>query len=205
MFTQMKKRKYTKTLRAEQQEETRNRIIDALIELHQELGPANTTVKAVAEKAGVQRLTVYRHFPDETSMLQACTSHWLDSNPPPTSDAWDDIPDPLERCYAALLAFYRYYRHTEGMWAASYRDVEKVQALQAPMTEFETYLDQVALAIVKPWKTNKATKDRLKITLRHALHFLTWQSLRRQKLNDEKMAKLISAWLNGVTDGEHKR
>ena len=67
----MSKRKYTKTLRAEQQDETRSRIVDALVALHQELGPANTSVKAVAEKAGVQRLTVYRHFPDEASMFQA--------------------------------------------------------------------------------------------------------------------------------------
>jgi AcrR family transcriptional regulator len=204
MFIQMKKRKYTKTLRAEQQEETRNRIIDALIALHQEVGPANTTVKAVAEKAGVQRLTVYRHFPDETSMLQACTSHWLELNPPPDMNEWEEINDVRERSRMALLLFYRYYRQTEAMWSSSYRDVDSVVALQAPMAEFEAYLDQVTAELVKAWKKTKTLKSLLKTTLRHGLRFYTWQSLKNENLSDEKIAALIADWVSGVVgSGSH--
>lgn len=200
MFTQMKKRKYTKTLRAEQQDETRQRIIDALIELHQDIGPANTTVKAVAEKAGVQRLTVYRHFPDEARMLQACTSHWLELNPPPDMTEWEEINDATDRSHKALLLFYHYYRRTEAMWSSSYRDVKRVEALQAPMEEFETYLDQVAAELVKAWKKNKTVKSRLKTTLRHGLRFYTWQSLKNENLSDEKIATLVVNWLSGIVE-----
>jgi AcrR family transcriptional regulator len=195
----MKKRKYTKTLRAEQQDETRKRIIDALIALHQEVGPANTTVKAVAEKAGVQRLTVYRHFPDETRMLQACTSHWLELNPPPAADEWAAISDPCERCHAALLAFYRYYHRTQSMWVSSYRDVANVEALHKPMEEFEAYLDAVRDELLKAWKTKAGTKNRIKAILRHGLRFSTWQSLNEELQNDEKIADLMSIWLESVS------
>ena len=77
--------------------------------LHEELGPRATTISAIAEEAGVQRLTVYRHFPDETAVFQACTAHWLGLNPPPDPSGWAAIEDPLERLKAALTAFYRYY------------------------------------------------------------------------------------------------
>src|SRR5262249_54522395 len=88
-----RKRTYTKTLRAESEESTRQRIVDALVELHEELGPSRTTVSAVAERAGVQRLTVYRHFPDEPSMIRACSAHWAQLNPLP--DLAPSGADPL--------------------------------------------------------------------------------------------------------------
>jgi AcrR family transcriptional regulator len=203
MFTQMKKRKYTKSLRAEQQEETRQRIIDALIALHQEVGPANTTVKAVAEKAGVQRLTVYRHFPDETGMLQACTSHWLELHPPPDMTEWKEIDDAADRSRKALLSFYRYYRQTEAMWNSSYRDVDSVEALQAPMAEFEAYLDHVTAELVNAWKKTKTVKSLLKTTLRHGLRFYTWQSLKNENLSDEKIATLVANWLSGIIESRN--
>jgi len=199
MFTQMKKRKYTKTLRAEQQEQTRQRIVDALIALHQEVGPAATSVKAVAEKAGVQRLTVYRHFPDDASLFQACTSHWLQLHPPPEPSAWHDISDPAQRCATALSLFYRYYRRTEAMWSASYRDLDHVQALQPPMAEFEAYLDQIRDEMLKAWQPRRSVRAPLKTTLRHALDFQTWRSLKNQKLGDDKITRLVCDWLRGVT------
>ncbi|WP_455366376.1 TetR/AcrR family transcriptional regulator [Kaarinaea lacus] len=194
----MKKRKYNKSLRAEQQEQTRDRIVEAAMVLHEELGPAHTSIKAIAEKAGVQRLTVYRYFPDDVSLFHACTSHWLELNPPPDMNEWAEYENATERCHAALLAFYHYYRRTQAMWTVSYRDVDQVTALHEPMMQFETYLDQVCDDLIKAWKQTKNTKKQLQVTLRHALRFSTWQSLNQSKLKDEKIMELVGSWLNGI-------
>lgn len=194
----MEKRKYTKTLRAEKQDETRNRIVEALVALHEELGAAKTSVKAVAEKAGVQRLTVYRHFPDEASMFEACTSHYLGLHPPPSIADWENTEDPEARSHQGLLAFYKYYSQTHKMWSSGYRDVQQFEALEKPMNQFEAYLDQVCDDLVKAWKKTHKQKKLLQITLRHALRFSTWQSLQTAGLSDEKKTELVKTWLSCI-------
>ncbi len=114
MFTDMATRRYQQKRRAEQQAETRQRIVEAMVDLHREVGPARTTISAIAERAGVERLTVYRHFPDERSMFEACTSHYATQVPGPDPAAWAGIEEPAERLRAALLAFYDYYRPGGG-------------------------------------------------------------------------------------------
>src|SRR3954465_951907 len=111
----MTTRPYTKRRRAELEEETRRRITAATVELHREVGPARTTISAIAERAGVERLTVYRHFPDERSMFEACTTHYASEVPQPDPAKWAGIEEPAERLRAALLAFYDYYRRAEQM------------------------------------------------------------------------------------------
>src|ERR671929_225345 len=107
MFTQMATRKYELKRRAEQQAETRRRIVEAIVALHREVGPARTTIKAITERAGVERLTVYRHFADETAMFQACSAHFAaEVVPPPDPAEWEGVGDRAERLRAALLAFY---------------------------------------------------------------------------------------------------
>ena len=113
MFTDMatrkirkQPRKYEKKRRAEQEGETRQRIVEAMVDLHQEIGPARTTISAIAERAGVERLTVYRHFPDERSMFEACTTHYASVVPQPNPAAWADTQEPAERLRKALLEFY---------------------------------------------------------------------------------------------------
>jgi len=194
----MKKRKYTKTRRAEQQDETRERIVEAAVKLHEQLGPARTSIKAIAEQAGVQRLTVYRHFPDDDSLFQACTSHYLGIHPPPDMAEWVEIQDNSERSHAALLAFYRYYRQTAKMWTVAYRDVNEIEALHKLMGQFEAYIDMVNDDLVNSWKNTRAAKKHLHATLRHALRFSTWQSLVQTGLSDEKIANLVKSWLVGV-------
>jgi AcrR family transcriptional regulator len=198
----MSTRKYTKTRRAEQQDETRARIVEATVKLHEALGPAQTSIMAIAEAAGVQRLTVYRHFPDDASLFEACTTRYLELHPPPQPAAWADIGHPGERSHAALLAFYRYYRQTEKMWRAAYRDLDQVAAMQAPMGRFEAYLDQVADDLVQAWHTTQAARKPLKLTLRHALRFATWQSLKDARLKDRQIAELVQGWLAGVGNTE---
>jgi len=191
----MARRKYTKTLRAEQEDETREKIVEATVALHEELGPANTSIKAIAERAGVQRLTVYRHFPDDASLFQACTSHYLGQHPPPNMGDWAAILDPDERSRAALLAFYKYYRRTEQMWAGGYRDVEKVEALQAPMGQFEAYLDQVRDDLLASWAVSGENEKALALTIRHCLRFSTWHALKKEKLSDKKIVDLVMGWI----------
>src|SRR5918997_5277074 len=117
-------RKYDMKRRAERQEETRRRIVEATVELHQTVGMARTTISAIAEKAGVQRLTVYRHFPDERALFYACTGHWRAANPPPDPGSWSQIADPHARLRLALGEVYAFHRRTEPMISNVVRDAQ---------------------------------------------------------------------------------
>src|SRR5436189_4831871 len=110
------KRPYRMRRRAELEEQTRMRITESAVALHEELGPARTSISAVADRAGVRRSTVYRHFPDEEALFAACSSHWRAANPPPDPHAWAAIEDPPERSETALRELYAFYRRTEGMY-----------------------------------------------------------------------------------------
>ncbi len=191
----MKKRKYRQKRRAEQARETRQLIVESMMALHEELGPAQTSISAIAEHAGVQRLTVYRHFPDDASMFKACTSHWLGLHPLPADADWEEVEEPWQRIASALLAFYRYYSGTERMWQVTYRDLDDVDALQAPIAAVEAYLDKVRDDLVSMMKVKAKEKKILSLTLRHALRFSTWQSLKHENLSDKKMVDLVMSWL----------
>jgi AcrR family transcriptional regulator len=198
MFIEMKKRRYALKKRAESQEDTRARIVAATMALHEEIGPRATTISAIAERAGVQRLTVYRHFPDETAVFQACTSQWLELNPPPNAAQWSSMTDGRARCRAALLAMYTYYRRTARMWQAAHRDVADVPALQAPMSAFAQYIDELRDGLVATLAPTPQARDPVRATLGHALRFPAWQSLAQQKIGDEAIADLVIEWLAGI-------
>jgi len=192
----MSTRKYTKSKRADQQEKTRTRIINAAVALHEQLGPANTSIKAVAEMAGVQRLTVYRHFPDEESLFQACSSAYFKENPPPDISHWADVTDAAKRSHAAIFAFNQYYRRTADMWKSIYRDIDKVEALQRPMDEFQAYLHMICDDLLTTWKLRGTKKKQCLITLRHCLKFTTWKSLMEENLQDKQITELMMSWIN---------
>src|SRR5690606_27378743 len=139
----MKKRPYRMTQRAESREETRARIVEAAVALHEEIGPRATTVSAIAERAGVQRLTVYRHLPDEEAMIRACSSHWAASNPAPDPARWDSIADPARRVRTALREFCAYYARTARMWASVRRDAADMPAVQVPLAAYDAHLQEV--------------------------------------------------------------
>src|SRR3954466_6737754 len=123
-WTQMsdQKRPYRMKRRAELEEQTRRRITESAVALHEELGPAQTSISAIAERAGVRRSTVYRHFPDEDALFDACSSHWRAANPPPDPRAWSSIDAPAERTRAALRDVYAFYGRTEAMYVSLLRD-----------------------------------------------------------------------------------
>src|SRR6476619_3705653 len=123
-------RKYEQKQRARSRAETHERIVEATVALHRELGPARTTVSAIAERAGVQRLTVYRHFPDERALFRACSGHWAALHPLPDPSAWSAIDDPAARLALALAELYAHYGETEQMNANIRRDLPIVPAIQ---------------------------------------------------------------------------
>src|ERR1700742_3040737 len=108
-------RRYEKKARAAQEEATRMRVIDAAIELHGTVGPARTTISAIAERAGVRRTTVYRHFPDERSLFLGCSRTWRERHPLPDPATWSAIADPPARVEAALAALYAWYEEVAPM------------------------------------------------------------------------------------------
>ncbi|GGX57030.1 TetR/AcrR family transcriptional regulator [Saccharospirillum salsuginis] len=192
----MTKRKYQKKQRAEQQEQTRMRIVEATMALHEEVGPARTTISAIAERAGVQRLTVYRHFPDDAELFRSCTTHWLELNPPPQSELWSNEADPLAQTEIALRHFYAYYRDTQNMWVGAVRDVNEVTALQGPMQAFNDYLNDVRDRLRDAFGSQST--EALSHTLTHCLRFQTWHSLSEDGLTDPAMAELATRWVGAV-------
>jgi AcrR family transcriptional regulator len=199
MFTTMeKKRSYTMRKRAESQDDTRQRIVEATMQLHEELGPRNTTIKAIAERAGVQRLTVYRHFPTETDVFTACTSHWSARNPPPDPAPWSGIADPLVRATVGLTELFSFFSRTQAMWRVSFRDVGEVPALQAPMAQFEAYLAAVADTLIAAFPDEQ--RAAVAPTLHHAASFQSWSTLGSQGLSDSMKAATVAAWLRGLVE-----
>jgi AcrR family transcriptional regulator len=188
-------RKYTLKRRAAKQDETRSQIIDAIMALHEEVGPRNTTISAIAERAGVQRLTVYRHFPNEADLFAACTRQWLANHPPPNFSQWQEIEAISLRLQTALLAFYNYYRRTERMWTVAYRDQNEIPALKAEMDKFQSYLEQVRDSLARMEQNSPVQQRILQAIIGHCIQFSTWRSLAREGLSDLEMADLAVRWL----------
>lgn len=188
----MRTRKYTKTRRAEQESETRRRIVEAVYALHGEVGPARTTITAIAERAGVERLTVYRHFADEGEIFAACGAHFAAEVPAPDPSAWAGIADPAERLRAALLAFYEYYRRGEPMLVNVQRDAPGLPALAAVLAPSGRFLEGVREDLLAAWGADDGGRSRLAAAIGHALRFETWRSLAHgENLVDAAAANLM--------------
>jgi AcrR family transcriptional regulator len=195
MFIEMTSRKYKMKQRARDQERTREKIVAATAALHGSVGPRNTSISAVAEKAGVQRLTVYRHFPTEESLFLACSSHWLNENPPPEPGDWENEENAEQKTAQALGAVYDYYRRTGSMWRLVYRDIDQVPAMQGPLDAFHDYLAAIRDDLVAQWQPRGRKSRSLKATIAHLLSFSTWNSLRRQQIDDKQMVELGLRWI----------
>jgi AcrR family transcriptional regulator len=196
----MATRKYQQKRRAEQQAETRQRIVDALVALHREVGPARTTISAVAERAGVERLTVYRHFGDETAMFEACSAHFAKEVAWPDPAGWAGVAHPAERFRAALLAFYDYYRRGEDMFVQVYRDAPLLPALVAVLSPWGEFLGEVRDGLLQGWEVPEPARARLAAAVAHALRFDTWRSLARvEGLGDAGTAELMVTFAQATT------
>ena len=166
------------TRRAELEAETRRRITESAVALHESIGPAQTSITAIADKAGVRRSTVYRHFPDEDSLFAACSSHWRARNPPPDLAAWAAVADPVARTDTALVELYAFYSRTQRMYEGLYRDESLVPALERRLQDFHGYLDNGRDALLKG---RGRVSQRTRAAVGHALAFETWRSLTQEQ------------------------
>ncbi|MDQ1723073.1 MAG: hypothetical protein QOG52_101 [Frankiaceae bacterium] len=153
--------------------ETRLRITEATMRLHERVGPAATTVSAIAEEAGVTRLTVYRHFPDEDALVGACGQHWGGLHPRPDVTAWGDVEHPIRRLQLALAETYAWCRIAAPMMTKIHRDLD---AMPAFVREFLDDDERTRVAALADGFGGGATPQ-LKAVLAHALHLRTWESL----------------------------
>lgn len=189
------RRPYRKRRRAEQEEATRRRIVESVVELHRTVGPARTTVTEVAARAGVSRVTVYHHFPTDAALIEACSTHWAAQNPFPGPAAWAAIPDPDRRLAAALAALYAWYRRTEDMMGKVLRDAALVPALGELMeARWESYLDAV-VAVLEEGRATAGGQEgarEVRAALRLAVDFSTWRTLTSGGLSDEAAARLAA-------------
>jgi AcrR family transcriptional regulator len=192
-------RPYRKTRRAELEEQTRLRITESAVALHEQLGPARTSVSAVAERAGVRRSTVYRHFPDDEALFAACSSHWRATHPPPDPRPWAAIEDPAARTETALRELYAFYGRTEGMYTSLLRDEPLVPVLQRLLGGFYGYLGAVQDVLMGGCGLRGRAARRTRAAIGHALAFGTWRSLtREQGLTDDEAVALMRTVVEGA-------
>jgi AcrR family transcriptional regulator len=200
-------RRYEQKERARQQAGTRERIVKAVVALHREVGPARTTISAIAARAGVERLTVYRHFADEASLFEACSAHFSAEVPPPNPAAWSAEPHPERRLSATLAAFYDYYRRGEDMLAHISRDAPVLPAIAGAMAPWLTFVAITQETLLDGWG---AACDRrfLAGSVAHALRFETWQSLTHEgAFGDAEAIELMVALCRAAVklDGRMRR
>ncbi len=193
----MKRGKYKLKRRAERQEETRLRIARAAVELHETVGPSNTTISALAEKAGVGRPTVYSHFPDELSLFKACSSLDLSENPPPDPDPWAKIADPEERLRSALTEVYAYYLRRERMMYNVLRDAQGDAEMNANLREvlkpLIAHWERMKEILATAWEVSEERPQQLlRGAVGVALDFQTWRTMvRGQGLTNEQAIDLM--------------
>jgi AcrR family transcriptional regulator len=196
------RRPYRQKKRAEDKAQTRQRIIEAAVTLHLERGPAQTSINQIAELAGVNRVTIYRHFPDARSLLEACSSHARRVNPPPDLDRWREIEDPRRRTEVALTQLYDYFRRTEAGWANVLRDAE-LAPLVKEMAEKRrvVYLREARDVLLDAWPAGRGRRPLLRAVLGLAVDFRTWQTLARREDLDDRTAVALMVHLAGTVAG----
>ncbi len=185
----MSGRPYTQKRRAEQAAETRRRIVDATVALHGTVGPARTSLSMIAERAGVQRHTLYAHFPDERSLFQACSGSVMERDPLPDAAAWRELPEPAARLRAGLRDVYGWYRRNAGLAGAVLRDAEVHEATreaaeQSMAPSFRAWPDALGAGL------SPAQQAMLVLML----SFFTWRTLTRDAgVADDRVVELAVA------------
>jgi AcrR family transcriptional regulator len=188
------KRTYTKKARADAEAATRLRITESAVALHGSVGPAKTSISAIAEHAGVRRSTVYRHFADEAAIFDACSTHWGEQNPAPDLSETLTIEDPAERLRGVLEAIYGWYGRNERMLANLLRDEATVTFVRERFRAYHQFLAWLREPLLAGRRLRGRARRRAEAVVGHALAFPTWQSLvREQGLTDAEAAALMTA------------
>ena len=181
--------------------DTKLRIVEAMVELHEEIGPVATTVTAIAKRAGVQRLTVYRHFPDDRAMLGACSAHWMEDHPVPDPATWTGIADPRSRLETALNGIYDYFRDGAPMLASILPDEAEMPAVAEVMAPLWEYFREVAGGLSAGWGVSGDSQRLVRAAVGHALGFYTWRSLTDNGLSNGEAVGLMVGLVADVAAG----
>jgi AcrR family transcriptional regulator len=192
-------RKYQLKRRADRQEETRRRIVEATVALHESVGGAGATISAIAERAGVERLTVYRHFPDERALVTACTQYYWHQHSPPDLTAWKSITNIELRLRTALGEIYAYHRRTERMSLRAFQGMIDHPLLREVLAPQFAYWSEVRDVLSATWTAGGEPHPELRTAIGHAIGFMTWYSLvREQGLDDAQAIALMVGMLRSV-------
>lgn len=198
------RRRYRMSRRRDAVDETRRRIVGAAFELHAEIGPSRTTIRAIAERAGVQRHTVYAHFPDVDALYEACTVHGMRETAMPEPAAWVRVADPVERLRTGLHELYAWYRTNERMLLNVMLDggAAGAEAAAAGADPFGLRMAALATALGAGWGVgDRAQRPYHRAAIAHALAFETWRSLTSAGLTDGQAVELLVAAIRGLADG----
>jgi AcrR family transcriptional regulator len=188
-------RAYELKRRAARQEETRQRIVDATIELHQSIGAARTTISEIAKRAGVGRVTVYRHFPDEETLFYACSGHYFSDHPFPDVARWREISDPAERLRTGLRESYEWHEANAQMIAMALAEARDLPM----MALYHAYWDDAAETLAAPWRARGRPRANLKATIALALSFDTHRTLTlEQGLSTDRAVDLMAGLVESV-------
>jgi AcrR family transcriptional regulator len=182
--------------RAEAMADTRRRITEAAVALHESVGPARTSVSEIARLAGVDRVTVYRHFPDDAALFRACSQQYAASHPLPDPAQWAELGDPFERLRTALDTIYGYYQRNEALLANVARDAEHMPAVRAAGAYRRQWLTEVEQGLTHGWDGNVKQVGH---AVGLALDFRTWQTLvRKRGLSTRQAIRLMLAMVAGA-------
>ena len=178
-------------------QETRERIAAAAFELHATIGPAQTTIRAIADRAGVQRNTVYHHFPDLASLFDACTDHGMRVTRFPGPETWRTIPHPARRLDVALRELYGYYRVNARLMGNVLRD----WPLFSDVGGGHAYHDRIAqmfATLTEGWSVDDEVRPRLRTAIGHAMAFETWRSLTEHGMGDDQAREMMVGFVTGI-------
>ena len=198
-----KRGKYELKRRAERQEETRRRITEAAIELHSTVGGTQATISGIAERAGVQRRTVYNHFPTEHDLLSACMGHYWASNPLPDPGPWEEIADPEERLRRALGEVYAFYGRHERLLANFAADAHVNPTVREVAEPYYRHWERMRDVLATGWEASDGQQRFvLGAALDLVLDFQTWSTLvGRGGIGDEQAVELMVGTVRCATVG----
>lgn len=194
----MRRRKYHMCRRLEGIERTRDRIARAAFELHATLGPARTSISGVAERAGVQRHTVYRHFPTTVELIRACTEHGITVTQPPDPAEWRRTDDPTERLRVGLGQLYAYFRANERLVGNIFRDMPIMPELVEGSKPFAERFGELHAALTEPLAAGQGSPPIIGAAVGHAMDFATWRSLTAKGLTDDQALEAMVTFVRAI-------
>lgn len=191
-------RKYELKRRAVRQDATRQKIVSAAVDLHCTVGPMRTSILAIAERAGVERPTVYRHFPTLESLYEACAHRFWTENPLPDPTPWCEIAEPEARLRRGLGEIYTFFdRRSPALWNIM-RDMEDEPALQSFCAGHDEEWTRIRSILAGPFEAAGLQRPRLDAALLHALDFFAWRSSRGHGIANDDIVALMVGMIRGL-------